>query len=439
MTKSLRRTHIISWPRMGERRAGEPLVKRITSNMTLSGWPGKLICIFAVALVARSIFVLTLQDGFYFPDSVDYSAAAMALITKGEFGEFYRRSPAYPVFLAGIYALFGQTIVAVRMVEALLGACLSVVIAVISKRIAGVQVGALAGLLWSFYPIGIFLAGLMYPTGVATLLLACAVLCIVTKADQELAPRRAVCGGILFGLAALTVPVALATIIASTFWITYWHRARRLLLTSLFLLGAALPVAIWTVRNFDVYGRFVLIEPQMAEKIPPLVQAQRDHGGYKSGDRLNGILDNPGAFARRFIREFCYFWELYPHRLFMNSPNSRENMHEKDARVVRETVFGTSWTTLISVLSVGPVFFFALIGTAAMGFQKDRRPHLSLLCGTILSFAVAYSFFYGKMRYRVPVEPYIIMLSAYGLRSVWLVLARRFVPKALPMRKQAEL
>jgi hypothetical protein len=84
MTKSFSRIRVISWLRMGDRRAGETLLKRVTSDMTLSGWPGKLICIFAVALVGRSIFVLTLQDGSYFPDSIDYSAAAMALITKGE-------------------------------------------------------------------------------------------------------------------------------------------------------------------------------------------------------------------------------------------------------------------------------------------------------------------------------------------------------------------
>ena len=41
---------------------------------------------------------------------------------------------------------------------------------------------------------------------------------------------------------------------------------------------------------------------------------------------------------------------------------------------------------------VGPLFFFALIGTGTMWLQKERWHHLSLLCMTILSFAIGYSF-----------------------------------------------
>ena len=105
--------------------------------------------------------------------------------------------------------------------------------------------------------------------------------------------------------------------------------------------------------------------------------------------------------------------------------HTREEMHEKDARIVRETVFSTAWTSLISILSVGPLFFFALIGTGAMWLQKERRRDLSLLCLVILSFAMGYSFFYAKTRYRIPIEPYIIVLSACGLRQTWAVLTCR--------------
>lgn len=107
-------------------------------------------------------------------------------------------------------------------------------------------------------------------------------------------------------------------------------------------------------------------------------------------------------------------------------------MHDEDSRIVRETVFGTSWTSLVSILSAGSMLLFALVGTGAMWFQKERRRALSLLAITILSFAVGYSFFWGKMRYRIPIEPYIIILSAYGLRHIWLALARRSTRETVP-------
>jgi dolichyl-phosphate-mannose-protein mannosyltransferase len=139
---------------------GSMLANKIFRSFNLSGWRRAAIGIFTVAFVSRGAFVLVLMDGFYFPDAIDYSRVAVSLLADGEFGETYHRPPVYPLFLAGNYAILGQTILAIRMVEALFGACAAVVIALIAKRTAGEEVGALAGLLWSVYPTGIFIAPL---------------------------------------------------------------------------------------------------------------------------------------------------------------------------------------------------------------------------------------------------------------------------------------
>lgn len=75
-----------------------------------------MIYIFVLALSVRLVFIFTMQEGFYFGDSVQYSAAAVNLLANGEFGESYTRPPVYPVFLAGIYAVFGYKMLAVRAV-----------------------------------------------------------------------------------------------------------------------------------------------------------------------------------------------------------------------------------------------------------------------------------------------------------------------------------
>src|SRR5215472_4111793 len=99
----------------------------------LGNWRRTLLFIFIVALLIRGGFVLTLQDGFYFPDSIEYSGAALNLLNSGELGGVYNRPPGYPVFLAGIYLFFGKSILGVRMVESVMGALLAVVIALIGK------------------------------------------------------------------------------------------------------------------------------------------------------------------------------------------------------------------------------------------------------------------------------------------------------------------
>lgn len=419
-------------------------MKSVLETISLSSWQRTVVVAFVAALLIRTGFVLSLQDGFYFPDSLDYSASALRLIESGEFGDTYRRAPVYPVFLAGIYLLFGQQILAIRLVEALLGAALAVAIAILARRIGGDDLGALAGLLWSIYPIGVFIVGLVYPTHLATILLACAVLCIMTERDQDLGPGRVITAGIFFGLAALTVPVALATVVVASMWMIYWLPTRRLMLAGLLLLGVSLSFIPWTVRNFYVYDRFVLVEPRIVQHLPSMVGAhpiedrRKVAGGPQSNDKIGAILGNPDAFARRFVREFSHFWELSPERLQMNRSTFREKMHQVDPRMVRETVFGTSWTSLVSIMSAGPMFLFALIGITMMSFQKERRRDLSLLCSTILSFAIGYSFFWGKMRYRIPVEPYIVILCAYGLRQLWCALPRRYVHDLAPTAATSE-
>jgi 4-amino-4-deoxy-L-arabinose transferase-like glycosyltransferase len=395
------------------------------SKMPFCGWRHRIAAIFVVGLITRGIFIGTLQDGFYFADTVDYSLAAVNLLTDGELGEAYRRAPLYPLFLASIYALFGQTIAAVRAVEAFMGACVAIAIATMGKRIGGEKVGALAGLLWAIYPLAVFIAGLLYPTSLATTLLVWALLCLVPEAPQALAPRRVVLAGLLLGLAALTVSVALVTSLALAPWISYWQPTRRLLFAGLLLLGVMLPVGPWTLRNLYVYQHLVLVEPRLVEQLPSLGRAPQHTMGRQKEDKLSSILQKPGAFAQHFLKEFSYFWELYPRRVQMNRASVREKLHEDHPRIVKETVFGTSWTSIVSALSVGPTFLFALIGSGAMWCQKGRRRYLSLLCITILSFAITYSCFWGKTRYRIPIEPCLIVLSAYGLCQTWLALAQR--------------
>jgi len=396
-----------------------------------------VIYIFVLALLVRLAFVFTMQNGFYFTDSVEYSAAAVNLLANGEFGEKYTRTPVYPVFLAGIYAVFGEKIVAVRVVESGLGAGLAVMIAVLAAWIGGARVGALAGLLWSVYPIAVFIAGLVYPETVATTLLAGAVLCVLTEAGRELGLRRIFIGGVLFGLAALTKPVVLVTIVATTLWIMYWKRAQRFSLAALFLVGVAFPLAPWTARNFSVHGGLVIVEPRLVNNLSWIEEVPENSPDDSTDNvqvaKIEVINQYAVQFAIHFVTEFAQFWELYPQRIEMDEPGFRESMHQRDPRIVAKTVIGTHWTNLISILSVGPMFLFALIGAGAMWFQKEQRQAFSLLGLTILSFAVGYSFFYAKTRYRFPVEPYIVILSAFGLRQTWIALSRRPAQKLAPI------
>jgi len=262
-----------------------------------SCWRRTLFAIFFGALLVRIVFILTLQDGYYFADGYIYSDAASHLREYGEFPEEFDRAPLYPLFLAAVYSVAREDINYPRIVQAVLGAVIAVLIAVIGRVAGGFGVGAVAGILWGIYPLGVFIAGIIYPTTLLTILLACGVLCLVTGPDARGYPLRIALAGLLFGMGALTKPIVLGTIVFVTLWIFFWRRSNRYFLASLFLMTAVITLLPWTVRNFYVYDRLVPIEARGLEEVVPWADVPAAHDDQGSGDA-------PWAKIRRIARRF---------------------------------------------------------------------------------------------------------------------------------------
>jgi hypothetical protein len=161
----------------------------------------------------------------------------------------------------------------------------------------------------------------------------------------------------------------------------------------------------------------------VTEHLPKIANSQAD----KPASRVSAILRRPDLYAARFASNFVYFWELYPSRLKMSEQEYRDNLNAKDSRIVKETIYSANQLiNAVSLLSTGPILAFALIGTVAMYWRRGLRRELSLLWLVMLSFAVGYAFFVGKIRYRIPVEPYLIVLSACGFDEAYRLLSARF-------------
>jgi 4-amino-4-deoxy-L-arabinose transferase-like glycosyltransferase len=392
-------------------------------NVFFSNWRRTVFLIFLLALLTRVAFILTQQDGFYFPDSAEYSETAVKLLSVGEFGANYAKAPGYPVFLAAVYLLFGESIFAIRVVESFMGAFLAVIIAALGRRVGGEIVGSLAGIIWAFYPLGIFIAGLVYPTGLAAMFLACGVCCVLPAIREDLSAKGMLSGGLFFGLAALIIPVALLTIVVVAAWVFYSARHSRFFFASLLLLGSAVSLGPWTARNFLLHGRLIPVQANFEEYVPKILTKQTN----LRDNRVNANWRRAELYARHVHRNFVGFWELYPSRMITNDQGYRNRMHAEDSRLIKETIYRPNrLINTVSVLSTGPTFLFALLGTAAMWLRRDRRRELSMLWIMALSFAAGYALLVGKIRYRIPVEPYLIILSAYGIHATYEMISARF-------------
>jgi 4-amino-4-deoxy-L-arabinose transferase-like glycosyltransferase len=196
--------------------------------------------------LARS---LASGHGFVYDDAHDSGTAQ-------QFG----RAPGYPVFLAALDAgrpVPSSTPARVKIAQSLLGAWTVWLIGVIALRAAGPRAGVWAAGIAAIYPPLVAL-----PAYALSETLYGAVALFSAHVVQTAADRRppgiaaAILGGALAGLAALIRPAILFYLPLAAIWLL-WRR--QLGLAAAVALASLAVITPWTLRNYAVYDRFVLI------------------------------------------------------------------------------------------------------------------------------------------------------------------------------------
>lgn len=185
-----------------------------------------LVVIFALALVARLAHVLAMMESPYFSnpviDAADYDRIARSIAAGQGYPErIFWHPPGYPCFLGGVRWLLGDSYLAPRLVQALLGALSVVMIAWIGGRTFGRRVGEASGCVAALYGMLIYFDGeLLAPTLTVFLLLA-ALVCAL-RAQETQRRRWWVAAGLGGGLAGVVTATALIAVL-----IMAWVRAAK--------------------------------------------------------------------------------------------------------------------------------------------------------------------------------------------------------------------
>jgi len=198
----------------------------------------------------------------------------------------------------------------------------------------------------------------------------------------------------------------------------------------------AVVLAPWTVRNYMHYGRVTLSQPLPHTALPNLqdraAQEQEIASGFQStvrhfkdhptGTNEDGLLNtirhyllHPAASVQHMVYELGHFWALYPDRLDTAQPAYRAQLHAKDHRM---QVHGDywQWVKWPSILVMAPIFLLAAYG-AVLSCRLDRRVTWLWLL-TIISLSAGYSMIYSEVRYRIPIEPLILIWTALAVTAL---------------------
>jgi 4-amino-4-deoxy-L-arabinose transferase-like glycosyltransferase len=396
------------------------------------------LAIIFLAVLIRLIFVLSLHaDGYYFSDTRHYDHAAKNLIKNQSFGEEYYRPPLYPIVMAGIYTIFGTSFMVVRIFEVLIGIVLCGIIFFIAREIFNDRVAFFALFLAAIHPHFIIICGILYPTNLFTCLLAVSLWIIIKKSKPAL---HGLFSGGIAGFAALTIPAMFFIIPFWLLWMFFQKDFRfnqKLLRLGLFVLSFILVLAPWTIHNYQRYNRITLVQNlphtilpdfdntkkqklEIKSGFPETVKYFQEHPTGTDKDNILSLLlhyiKNPWKTLKHVFVEMKHFWALYPDRLDTEEKSYRHSIHQEDERMVINGQMVWKFVPIFSTLIILPIFVFAIIGFIHF-FPWSSEQLLLLL--TIVGISLGYSLIFSEVRYRIPVEPYILMFTSAGLLFIF--------------------
>jgi tetratricopeptide (TPR) repeat protein len=222
--------------------------------------------IFALALGLRALFLWQIGAApfrdFLLIDSLEFDQWARR-IAGGDLlgsGVFYQ-APLYPYFVGLVYALFGPSLTAVRVVQAILGSAACVFLALAGRRFFNPAAGAVAGVLLALHPTAIFFDSLLQRSALDTLFLSL-LLWVLGLTLSGPRPVHWLWAGLLLGALSMTRENALVLAPLVVLWLAHRLRgagfaaiARHL---GFLLLGLCLVLAPVAVRNRVAGGQLFL-------------------------------------------------------------------------------------------------------------------------------------------------------------------------------------
>jgi tetratricopeptide (TPR) repeat protein len=413
-----------------------------------------LAAITAAALALRIWILrdLARHDPFFEQPSVDermYHEWAAAIARGEGFGaQVFLNGPAYPAFLAAIYAVFGPSLLAAKAVQSALGVVDCVLAWALGRRLFGPIAGLVAAAILAFYAQTLFYpATLLLEGAQGTLLLAMLWLCV--RAQENPHPARWAAAGACTGLAALARPTALVFAAGMTAWAALRPGVARRAgagAALAYALGVAVLVLPATWHNARVGHDFVLVSyaggmnlyignnPAARGEfdVPPIVPTaladdpEEQRAVFAAlAERARGRALAPSEIsaywaerALEFVREQPGAWLRLMARKVALSLNAYEPWNVRSLTLARDAAAGLR----LPLLGFGVVAPFAALGLFATRRQGARLVPLYAWLSTVWLTLWA---FFVLARYRVAAVPVLALFAGAGVVAAVRALRRR--------------
>lgn len=361
-------------------------------------------------------------------DELEYIAMARNFIAhRGIFdaaGNAAMYNAGYPLFvLAPVFFFTGMNLLAVKLVNALLG-CLSIVLCHAVARQAGAgRLGRLlAAAMWALYLPASLYTVYAFKENLLTPLMLGLLWCIL-RLRIDMRPKIVVATGVLLGLIALTGNAGLVLAMPLLFSLFYKNLfvPKKWAALLVVVMIAGLVSTPWLIRNaqllgapvlntnggFNLYlgnnpnanGQFVSIAdtPRGATWEALRKQGEIFASETLKKDAVDWIKTHPAKFCHLAVKKFILFWSPPFH-----------NGKGETSRL--EQLIRMAWAIQYIVLCV------LAIATLTQGACRTER--MTTLWLSLGAYSGVHMIFYVVFRYREPIMPLLCILAAVALERL---------------------
>lgn len=437
----------------------EPLTARPASWNRTDAVAAALVFFGALTIRVLHWREIAVHDPFFTIASVDgaiYDAWAREILAGDWLGDgVLFLGPLYPAFMAAVYAVFGESLPALKAVQAVLGAISCVLVWALARDLFGRRAAALAGALAAFYAMHVFYGGTAMIVNVQVPLVVGLVWALLV-AMRRPSPGRFVVCGLLLGLSALARQTTLLVAPIAALW-TLFGMPGAISFGRRFALGTAFGVAIlslilpFTLKNYLAGDDLVLLNSTGGAnfymgnqakadgtwQVPSIgarhrvdnpramrdafkAAAERETGrtlkpsevsAHWLGRGLDEIRADPARWLRLEARKFGLFWNAY------------EVWNNRSIEVSRRF----SWVLRLPLVEYGWIAPFALLGLLLTARRWRELVPVYAVLGAYLASALL---FFVLSRYRLPAVMVQIPFAAFALIDLGERIQRRAVAQA---------
>jgi 4-amino-4-deoxy-L-arabinose transferase-like glycosyltransferase len=377
-----------------------------------------LTAVVIVAIVARAAMtIVTVRaEPELTGDQKSYNAFATAIVSGDWFGKpVSYREPGYPLLVAAVYAVTGGNQTAARMFNALLGGLTCLALYGLGRRVFGAGVGLMAAAWYAVYFHSVAHSAYLLRETLVTLL---ATVLWITLWETMRGARRtrwAILSALVYLALVHTdarflfhAPLILVLLLVGS---GGWRRGltAAVILFAVFLVGM-LP---WQIRNYMVYDRIVVVNTRTLVVEAPW----RDYTGTEPvagleeqpPDTRTGVRRLTGA--RKALYDLTEFYRAFR---FRGEVRNNSNVWERAWSPMH------NWT---SILGYGILIPFFLLGYWLI--LTRRMTGAYVLVAPVVAHTILHVLKWGRYRYRIPIEPLLILVAFFAIAWLWSRLGRR--------------